>query len=121
MGLFGIGKKKEIVDLGERYRRRQEREEKIRQDAVKIKQTPSKYANSISADSLDFFAKKMSSANSQNEEQSEESEDSSNKKKKLAKRLADIYDRIEDLSTQIYHLQQRIEVVEQKMRVGMNR
>ncbi len=40
------------------------------------------------------------------------------KKKKLAKRIADMADKIEDLSTQIYHLQQRIEVLEKKTQVS---
>jgi peptidoglycan hydrolase CwlO-like protein len=39
------------------------------------------------------------------------------KKKKLAKRLMDMTSKVEDLSNQIYHLQQRIEVLERKMGV----
>jgi hypothetical protein len=39
------------------------------------------------------------------------------KRKKLAKRLMDITDKLEDLSNQIYHLQQRIELIEQKTRM----
>ena len=40
------------------------------------------------------------------------------KKKKLAKRLMDITDKLEDISNQIYHLQQRLEVIERKMDIG---
>lgn len=43
----------------------------------------------------------------------------SDKKQKLAKRLMDITDRIENLSNQIYHLQQRVEVLEKKTRTGV--
>jgi hypothetical protein len=39
------------------------------------------------------------------------------KRKKLAKRLMDITDKLEDLSNQMYHLQQRIELLEQKTRM----
>ena len=37
-----------------------------------------------------------------------------NRRKKLAKRLIDMTSRMEDLSNQIYHMQQRIEVLEKK-------
>jgi archaellum component FlaC len=39
------------------------------------------------------------------------------RKKKLAKRLMDMTEKLENLSNQIYHLQQRVEVLEKK--VGM--
>ena len=116
--MFGLGKKREVLDLSERYRRQQEQEGKAKQEVVK-KQTPSKYVGSVSSDSLSYYAKKISLENSQNEVPVEEDSDSpEEKKKKFAKRLVDMTDRIEELSTQIYHLQQRIEVIEQKMRVG---
>jgi|TARA_Y100000310_G_scaffold285281_1_gene308652 predicted nucleic acid-binding Zn-ribbon protein len=40
------------------------------------------------------------------------------KRKKLAKRLVDITEKLEDLSNQIYHLGQRIEVLEKKSSVN---
>ena len=40
------------------------------------------------------------------------------KKKKLAKRIVDLTDDVENLSNQIYHLQQRIEVLERKLNVS---
>lgn len=91
MNLFGLNKNKEIVDLGERYKRQQERTEKIRENAL---------ASAISP--------------------SEDSDSVDEKRKKLAKRLVDMTDKIEELTNQIYHLQQRIEVIEQKMRVGLS-
>ncbi|HTZ41736.1 MAG TPA: hypothetical protein VMC07_00820 [Candidatus Omnitrophota bacterium] len=45
---------------------------------------------------------------------SEDNEDSGEKKKKLAKRILEMTDRIEDLSNQVYHLQQRIDLLEKK-------
>jgi len=42
----------------------------------------------------------------------------SEKKQKLAKRLLDMTDKIEDLSNQIYHLKQRIELMEKKMKIS---
>ncbi len=40
------------------------------------------------------------------------------KRKKLAKRLIDITEKLEDLSNQIYHLGQRVEVLEKKTNVN---
>jgi predicted nucleic acid-binding Zn-ribbon protein len=40
------------------------------------------------------------------------------KRRKLAKRLMEMTDKLEDLNNQIYHLQQRIEVLEKKMGVS---
>ena len=40
------------------------------------------------------------------------------KRKRLAKRLIDMTDKMEDLSNQIYHMQQRIEVLERKLQVS---
>lgn len=39
------------------------------------------------------------------------------RRKKFAKRIADMAEKLEELSTQIYHLTQRIEVLEKKTRV----
>ena len=48
----------------------------------------------------------------------EPAEDSNEKKTKLAKRLMDMTDKIEDLSNQIYHLQQRMELIEKKVKIN---
>lgn len=42
------------------------------------------------------------------------------KKQKLAKRLLNMTDKIEDLSNQIYHLKQRIELLEKKMKINFD-
>ena len=58
------------------------------------------------------------------EESSEKAEDKDSfqtpeeKRKKLAKRLIDITEKLEDLSNQIYHLGQRVEVLEKKNDIG---
>ncbi len=49
---------------------------------------------------------------------STESLDAEEKRRRLALRLKNMTDRIEDLSTQLYQLQQRIEVVEKKLNSG---
>jgi len=40
------------------------------------------------------------------------------KKQKFVKRISETIQKVEDISTQIYHLQQRIEVLEKKLDVG---
>lgn len=42
------------------------------------------------------------------------------KKQKLAKRFLEMTEKIEDLSNQIYHLKQRIELLEKKMKINFN-
>jgi hypothetical protein len=42
------------------------------------------------------------------------------KKQKLAKRFLEMTERIEDLSNQIYHLKQRIELLEKKMKISFD-
>jgi len=135
MGFFGLGKKREVVDLGERYRRQQERTERIKEDAMENSSTAgltsssntgfdflgsmagvgssSDYSNSLNSSSGSFS---NSDSNSYLDLNSNEGGD---KKRKLAKRLIDMTDKIEDLSNQIYHLQQRIEVLEKKSGVGI--
>lgn len=49
---------------------------------------------------------------------STESLDAEEKRRRLALRLKNMTDRIEDLSTQLYQLQQRMEVVEKKLNSG---
>lgn len=92
MGLFGFGRKDNVLDLAERYKRQKERERA-----------------------------KESSYDSSSDEESRESIDISDspheKRKKLAKRILDMTTRLEDLSNQIYHLQQRVEVLERKLNV----
>lgn len=44
--------------------------------------------------------------------------DAEEKRRRLASRLKNMTDRIEDLSTQLYQLQQRMEVVEKKLNSG---
>jgi len=106
MGLFGFKKKKDVLDLTERYRRQQEKLAEIK------KESESQTGN------FDFLGNLASSSNSQTSESGYVNIPEEDRKKKLAKRLMDMTDKIEDLSNQIYHLQQRIEVLEKKIGTG---
>ena len=63
---------------------------------------------------LDLTKKDDSEESSENAENKESFQTPEEKRKKLAKRLIDITEKLEDLSNQIYHLGQRVEVLEKK-------
>lgn len=110
MGLFGIGRKKEVIDLGERFRKRKEKAEETQSKSPE---------ESASKGAFDFLGGLASSSGST--ESSEETIDISaglDRKKRLVKRITDMTGKMEDLSNQIYHLQQRIEVLERKLEVN---
>ena len=110
MGFLGFGKKKDFIDLGERYRRQKEKAEEVKPDSSE---------ESTSKGAFDFLGGLASGSGST--ESSEEVVDVSvgpDRKKRLAKRIMDMTSKMEDLSNQIYHLQQRIEVLEKKLEVN---
>jgi archaellum component FlaC len=91
MGFFGFGKKEKVLDLTN-YRGREKTE------SVK---------NSSEQNQINFPDDQLS-------EISENFQNTEEKKKKLAKRIADMTAQLENISNQIYHLQQRVEVLERK-------
>jgi len=125
MGLFS--RRDKIVDLTEEYR-----------DSRKIKpkevvETSSANASAISAQNqetsqgnfFNFFGNSSPSSSSSSASSSSgvassdnsnisETLDADEKRRRLAKRLKDMTDRIEEQSSQIYLLQQRIELLEKK-------
>jgi chromosome segregation ATPase len=120
MGFLGFGKKKDFVDLGKKMKEQQERSQ-----VISPEMQPSSAGTEENVEGgLGFLGNLASSVSSDNSssESSEEYVDVSvgvgEKKKRLAKRLVDMTEKIEDLSNQIYHLQQRVEVLEKKSGVG---
>jgi len=111
MGWFGFGKKEdEVVDLSARYKRQQER---VQQQAVQPKK-PHTYFESL-----------VENAKKQSEQQAEEQAVQINppenangeleeKRQKLGKRLVEIETKLDNISNQIYHLTQRVELLEKK-------
>jgi len=105
MGWFG--NKKKIVDLSERYK-------------VPARKIPEK-----SGDTDQNFLSDMASSNSLNSsnevvwdsDNSQTQDFAKEKRIKLTKRLLDMTEKIEDLSNQIYHLKQRMEVLEKKLKI----
>jgi septal ring factor EnvC (AmiA/AmiB activator) len=98
MKFFRFGKKGKVLDLTERYKKQQ----------AKMNHVKDVSQDSSSQNSLGFLGDfaQVGSSNSQEDE----------RKKKLTKRLMEITNKMEDLSNQIYHLQQRVEVLEKKIK-----
>jgi len=121
MGLFGFGKKKEVVDLGERYRKQQE---KLAQQKTKVE--TSQTSESGEGNALGFLSSfaKVGSENSQKTETetgtyTDLGESIEQRRQRLTKRLMEMTNRIEELSNQTYHLQQRVELLEKKMDINV--
>lgn len=117
MGIFG-GRKDRVVDLSENYhaarkfaQRNAQRPEAKKDDTVDMG-----FLGNIggSSSTTDNFSWDNEPAPQVQEENYPE------RKQKLAKRLLDMTNKIEDLSNQIYHLTQRLEVLEKKNKVNYN-
>ena len=105
MGFLGFGKKKRVLDLTEGYKKQQEKIAQVQDD------------DSPSQNAFSFLGNLASNSNTESEDYVDVS-GAEEKRKKLAKRFMEMTTKIEDLSNQIYHLQQRIEVLEKKMDVN---
>jgi TolA-binding protein len=109
MGLFGFGKKgKDVVDLGERFRKQKEKEEQM---------ASSKSASESSSPGPIAFFDSSSDSSGGDPEVIDLSNSFDERRKRLAKRILEMTNKLEDLSNQIYHLQQRIEILEKKSNV----
>jgi len=104
MGFLGFGRKKKILDLTE-YKKEQEGS---KPDAPE----------SASQNAFSFLGSLASNSKTQSSDYTEISETANEKKRRLAKRLADMTSKMEELSNQIYHLEQRIELLEKKVGKG---
>jgi len=106
-------KRNKVLDLTDRYRKQQEKIANMKEDMQEQKSQKESQILPFS-----FFGNANSNTNSNPNEEtinsSESYESAHEKKRKLAKRLASMTTQIEELSNQIYHLQQRIEVLEKK-------
>lgn len=103
-------KKRDVIDLTEKYKEQQDRIA-----IAKKKQEESSNVSPLGSFSM-FGAQTTTSVSTP--VYSETSNGDSDSKRKLAKRLMDITDKLESLSNQLYHLQQRVELIEKKMSSG---
>ncbi len=135
MALFGK-KKEKTIDFTNRMVRQRERTESIREgmkartaEQSSGRQAPADLSSGTGFGFLDNVASSASYGQTSYDQNSyptygasqskaNSEEDADEKKRKLAKRLMDITEKLEEISNQIYHLQQRVEVLEKKTDTG---
>ncbi len=108
MGFFNFKKKKDVLDLTETLNRREEKLNNMKEDMASGSNEEPQGEGIFSL----FGNANPSQTSVQPESNLGEEE---NKRSRLAKRLVMMTDKLEDLSNQIYHLQQRVEVLEKKL------
>jgi len=105
MALFG-NKKGKVVDWSENYK-------------IKTKRETSSVSQKSEDSDMGFLGNLASSNSSNNVSWDDDpSPEPVEKKQKLAKRLLDMTNKMEDMSNQIYHLKQRVELLEKKMKIS---
>ncbi|MBI4116166.1 hypothetical protein HY449_00295 [Candidatus Pacearchaeota archaeon] len=97
MGFFDFLKKDDVADYSMKYNIQKTIAEKQQSDSSQTAQSPSQAISN---------------------ELSNPSESAEERRKKLVKRIVDMAERMENLSIQLYHLQQRIELIEKKMNIN---
>ena len=98
MGFFGFGKKDKVVDWSQGYGKKESSQEKGKEE---------------NSDAFSILGNAGSSQLPASDE-NEFSGSTEDNRKKLAKRLLNITNKLDEISTQIYHLQQRVELLERK-------
>ena len=111
MGLFGK-KKDRVIDLTEKYHKEKERIENLREGMQESTTTDSS-SEPAAPGIFGMFGEGNPSTPVETSSETSIEE----RKRKLAKRLSDMTEKMEDLSNQIYKLQQRVELLERKSRV----
>ena len=114
MALFR-SKEKGVLDLTEKYRRDQERLSNLNKDS----ETSATDSSSSSSSAFSFLGDMASaSSSSTTDETVDVASHVETRRREISKRFLQLTEKMEDLSNQIYHLQQRIEVLERKSGVG---
>jgi len=115
MAFLGFRRKGRVLDLTEKYRRDQEKLAEMNADSQEAGETESSTGSAFGF--LGGLAASGASSSTETESMPE-TPAIDDRRRRLTKRLLDMTEKIEDLSNQIYHLQQRIEVLEKKSGVG---
>ena len=109
MGIFGFGNKNRVIDWTEKAPRTKQTESAEEYLQSSQDNTPPQETSTVPT-AFGFFGNTPQPTTPTSTENNEQPD----QRKKLAKRLIDMTSKIEDLSNQIYHLQQRLEVIERK-------
>ena len=112
MGLFDFRKKDRVIDFSEMYKKQKQKSVEMQDNLESNSQEAQPQAEEKSAAPLfPFFDSSQKSVEKPEVIDVENIED---RKKKLAKRLMGITSKLEEISNQLYHLTQRVEVLEKK-------
>jgi hypothetical protein len=113
MGLFN---KKKVIDYTEGYHQRRAHTESPSTASEESSSSGNFFemSDNSSGETVGEYYSKRQSQSSGNSE----SLDAEEKRRRLARRLKNMTDKMEDLSNSIYLLQQRIEVLEKKLNVN---
>jgi len=110
-------KKEKYVDLSERMRKQQERINDFKTSESESVPSKPETQESSGGEFFSFFGGSGSPASSGSSDSSS-IESPEERKKKLSKKLSDMTLKMEDLENQIYHLKQKVEVLERKQKMG---
>jgi hypothetical protein len=125
MGLFGKRREK-FVDLSEGYMpsRKVHRAVKVQQSTRREENSDLGFVGDMANSSSNSTSNDISWDNeptqSQNQEYTNTVGYAQEKKQKLAKRFLDMTEKVEDLSNQVYHLKQRMELIEKKLKISFD-
>ena len=119
MGIFSRFKKGEVIDYTD-YQHRLPQKKSISNSGQVMANNPSASIQNGTAESSGSFFGFLGNLASSSEQSANKDAYQTNHEedKKTEKHLSNLTNRYEDLSNQIYRLQQRIEVLEQKLRAG---
>ena len=121
MGLFRK-KQDRVIDLTEHYRKQQAQAAEMQAEASDVSSEQSQKNPGSGGFFGGFFGgpnnENSSNASPEQETSVGETVNVEEKRRKLARRLKEMTEKLEDLSNQIYHLQQRIEVLEKRSGIG---
>lgn len=119
MGFFNIKKKKDFIDLTEKYRKDLEKQKDLKENVFNNSQeSESSNQYSDSSNAFSFLGNLANFGKANNSSQEDYSYEDSEKIKKFTQRIKNMTNQIEDLSNQIYRLQQRIELLERKLDIN---
>ena len=112
-------KKDRVIDLSEHYRRQQEKAAEIKADVESSSTTSSQETNAggmfgIFGGSTPTPSSETSNSGGYVDVSASPNSGGEERKRKLAKRLMEMTEKLEDINNQIYHLQQRVELLEKK-------
>jgi TolA-binding protein len=131
MAIFGKRKKDRVVDLSGRLERHRERmresaSSNVRPDSsgtLDLSSSSNSYGASSSSESSSsgggFFGSFFGGGSSSSSSNSTETalSESEEKRKRLAKRIASMTEKIEELENEVFRLKQRMDVLEKKQRL----